>query len=211
MTTVTYHVRDSIHALPDHHFAGIATGLPDAAEIPHVTDYEQWLYTAARLCLDATNPAGITTFAQTDRRIDGHLISKAHILMQAADDANRRVVWHKILLRRDIGAIDLRRPGYIHLLAFTRTARPGAMTPDILPTGPRDYADSITTHAADIMAGAVALAARRIPAPVLCDPFAGRGTIARALAATGIPTEGWDIDPAQIRHATAANPPTLFA
>lgn len=212
MNTLTYEVRDSIHDLPGHRFAGIATGLPDAAELPHITDYEDWFYTAARLCLDATDPAGITTFAQTDRRIDGHLISKVHILIQAAGDTDRRVLWHKILLRRDVGRIDLRRPGYIHLIAFTRTARPGPTTPDVLPPGQRDYADSITTHAADVMASACARAAYRITAPVLCDPFAGRGTIARALAATGLDTIAWDIDPDQVARATATpNTPTLFA
>lgn len=190
----------------------VVTGLPDAAEIGWpVERYLPWFRNAARLAMLAATPAAPAVFCQTDRKADGQWHSKAALLFQASGEAGLRCLWHKIVLRRATGATDLHRPGYSHVIAFSREGRPGAATPDVLGVGKTVYSNGMPLN--------VALAAVRFAAQssdTICDPFCGRGTTLAVAEALGLRAVGVDIDPAQCAAArrlrltppaTAAGPP----
>lgn len=199
MTPVTWLVADAATWLPQQHDLGsIVTGPADAAEMGMPTsDYAAWLYRITQLLLQATSDDAVTITLTTDRKHDGGLISKAGIILRACHDlGGHRVLWHKIALRRHPGRIDLHRPGYTHAICMSRTARPGAATPDVIPPGPRLYANGN-----DLNSVQVCIDMARRTSDRLTDPFCGRGTIPVIAAAEGMTATGVDIDPAQIERA----------
>lgn len=203
MSAPTYHVADALDWLqqPQNMKHGaIITGPPDPAEIgmdPH--DYPAWLDQVLTLSLRATKGGTPCTFIVTDRKADGGTISKAHAAMTLAHDHGMRLLWHKVVLRRDPGKVDLHRPGYSHLLAFgDDRVRPGTATPDVIPTGQRLYANGTDTRAAT-----VAIRHALLHTTHITDPFCGRGTIPALAAAMGATAVGVDIDPAQVERARA--------
>jgi hypothetical protein len=198
MTGPTYVVADALTWLEEHQDVGsIVTGPPDPAEIDLDPDaYPAWLEHAAGLCLTATSPTAVTIFAMTDRKVDGGLLSKAHVLMRTAAKLEHRLLWHKLALRRDAGKVDLFRPTYTPLLAFSREATSGRATPDVIPPSKPIYANGIGVRAALAL---VRFAAQH--SDHLVDPFCGRGTLPALAAAEGLTATGIDLDPDQIELA----------
>lgn len=193
---------DALEWLKDHQGVGsIVTSLPDMEETSHTAEaYPEWFFNAAMACFESTSAGHPTIFYQTDRLHKGKRISKAHILFDAAFEAGKRVVWHKIVLRRDPGKIDLRRPGYTHLIAFgDEHVTAGKATPDVFDRGGVLYPNGM-----GIAAATVALQMAERHGQRVCDPFCGRGTVP-ALAEAGNFTRivGVDIDPAQVAAAKA--------
>jgi hypothetical protein len=209
MNNATIVCADALTWLPAHHGAGVVvTSLPDAAECEgmEVPEWEAWFVQAVRACLDATARGHPAVFFQTDRKWRGALVSKAGLILRAIGghwDA-WDVLWHKIVLRRAAGRVDLHRPGYSHLIAVARTGagvRPGRTTPDVIPPSAGLYANGMPWEAARVAAAYVAA----LPgSPALVDPFCGRGTILRAALDAGVPAVwGVDIDAAQVAAAGA--------
>jgi adenine-specific DNA methylase len=173
----------------------VVTSLPDAAEVGMGHEaWSWWFREAALMAMVLAADAAPAIFYQTDRKADGQTYSKARLLMEAAGD--RCLLWHKIVLRRRPGAVDLHRPGFSHLMAFTWRARPGAASPDVLEAGPKVYPNATGLTAAR---WAVAYAGRY--APLIIDPFCGRGTIPAMAESLGLNAIGVDIDPAQCAAA----------
>lgn len=189
---------DALPWLADHPGLGaIVTSLPDAAEMGwDQVSWSSWFYRAATACLIATAPTAPTIFYQTDRKADGHLTSKAFLLMRAAHAAAIPLLWHKIVLRRQVGMVDLHRPGYTHLLAFSRQAGPGPATPDVIAPGRLLYPNAMNLTAA---IRAVTFARRSID--MIIDPFCGRGTVPAVAETLGCRAIGIDIDPDQCAAA----------
>jgi hypothetical protein len=175
----------------------VVTSLPDADEIGRsLPEWRAWFSEAAELCFGITEPAAATVFYQTDRKAEGQTHSKAALVLAAADRAGSRLLWHKIALRRAPGAVDLHRPGYTHLIAFSRNGRPGAATPDVFDAGPRLYPNGMGIKAARLAVSFAGQGSRMI-----LDPFCGRGTIPAVADALGLDAIGVDIDPAQCEAA----------
>lgn len=191
---------DALEWLKDHQDVGsIVTSMPDMEETSHTAEaYPEWFFNAAIACFESTSSGHPTIFYQTDRLHKGKRISKAHILFDAAFEAGRRVVWHKIVLRRDPGKIDLRRPGYTHLLAFGDDGvTSGKATPDVFDRGGVLYPNGMGVTAATT---ALAMAERH--GLRVCDPFAGRGTVLALAEQMGFSRiVGVDIDPKQCEAA----------
>lgn len=175
----------------------IITSLPDLDEIPFmdVKGYALWLAEAAEQCLKTASKGHPIIFYQTDRMINGRRLSKAYILMEVASAWDFELIWHKIVLRRDPGKTDLRRPGYSHLLCFgDKKVRPGRPTPDVLHSGGVLYPNGM-----GITAATVALQAAKQHGDRLCDPFCGRGTVPALAEHMGFAKIiGVDIDPQQV-------------
>jgi hypothetical protein len=191
---------DALEWLPAHPGIGpIVTSLPDADEttLP-VAQWAGWFHEAALACLRAVPPLAPCIFYQTDRKAGGQLHSKAALLFAAAAEAGARVLWHRIVLRRPVGAVDLHRPGYSHLIAFSRHGRPGQATPDVLERGPMVYANAMGLNAA---LAAVRFAAATPGSETICDPFCGRGTVPAVAEAFGLSAIGVDLDPIQCEAA----------
>jgi hypothetical protein len=175
----------------------IVTSLPDADELgAPLGEWARWFGQAVALCVAAALDAAPAIFYQTDRKADGQLYSKAALVLAGAAAAGARVLWHKIVLRRAPGAVDLHRPGYTHLIAVSRAGKPGAASPDVLARGRMLYPNAMGLAAAVF---AVRFAGRA--APVVCDPFCGRGTVPAVAEALGLGAIGVDIDPTQLSAA----------
>lgn len=177
---------------------GVVTSLPDADETGYsIEQWKSWFVECAGLCMDLANPDSATVFYQTDRKVDGYWLSKTELLFDAQKmHAGMRLLWHKIVLRRDIGKKDLYRPGYTHMLAFSRKARTGAVTSDVFDRGVMVYPNGMGLRAAEL---AVRFVGRNTT--TICDPFCGRGTVLAVANALGLDAIGVDIDPDQAECA----------
>ncbi len=185
---------DALEWLAKPTASSIVTSLPDYAEglWTDTDDWQQWWRRAIAMTLLASPPDVPAVFYQTDRRSNGRWRSKSAMIHAAADNLGVPCLFHKIVLRRDPGKVDLHRPGYAHLMAFG-AGPPGVTWPDVLAGGTCVDRDGIPiSTAADI----VTWAARYGDGGIL-DPFCGRGTIPAVADVLGItPSVGVDIDPA---------------
>lgn len=192
---------DSLHWMPQQRPKpgwGVVTSLPDAQEIG-ITDwemYEAWFVEAAGMVCKLVHPGQPVLFFQTDRKSNGHWRSKATLCHQAAADAGLRCLWHKVVLRRQAGAVDLHRPGYSHLLAYSKEGKPGPATPDVLlPSG------SLYKNGMPVAAALRAAAHLSRTCATLVDPFCGFGTTLAAAWAYDMDCLGVDLDPMMVERA----------
>lgn len=175
----------------------IVTSLPDAVEMGmDFEEWVQWFHLASMRCMCAANSDAPSIFFQTDRKVHGTLASKAEILLRAARDVNVKLLWHKIVLRREPGKLDIFRPTYSHLMAFSRTGTSGTPTPDVMERGRMVYPNAFGLTPAKLSIDFARKTTNR-----LLDPFCGRGTIPALAEAMGMKAVGIDIDPSQVEHA----------
>ena len=183
----------------------IITGIPDAYELKNTEtgEYIDFFQTAAQLIFTRVAEDGYAIFIQTDRKKNKTWISKSTILITAAHALGFKLVWHKIILNRDLGATDLFRPTYAHMLCFTKTGTSGAATPDVLPVSTRIYANATpidaVIHAVDFIKKYIKKQGE------IVDPFMGRGTVAVVANKYGFRVRGVDNDPEQVAKALVAD------
>jgi hypothetical protein len=191
---VQLQVADALDLTPNPSHQHTFTSLPDMAETGLEYDaWRSWFTLALEHVFHTTD--GYTILYQTDRRQDGHLISKAALAIDVAWEDNVELRWHKIAVAH-MGT-DLRRPTYSHLLCFSRTGGPGLATPDVYMQGPKLYPNGIDSRSCD--RGIHFLKSKG--ATAVADPFCGRGTILAHAQQAGLDVIGSDIDPDQIRLA----------
>jgi hypothetical protein len=181
-----------LEAHPSLAQTSVITSLPDVDELG--ISLERWRETfvaAARACLRTTADAGLCVFIQTDNKREGRWISKAGLLLRAADELGVPLVFHKIVCRQPPGTRIHGRPGYSHILGFSREARDDAdhPTPDVLPDrGEIPWSHSIGTAAAEAAVDAV----RRLSPETtrIVVPCCGIGTILAVAHARGFDVIG---------------------
>src|SRR5512139_3598538 len=143
-------------AIPD---ASVIASLPDVSEVGIALDaWRAFFVEAARLSLLATPDDGLTVFFQTDIKIEGRWVSKASMVLRAAEELEVPLLFHKVVCRREAGKIVHGRPGYSHLFAFSRLARDSTdqATPDVLPDlGIMPWSHSMGTRAAETAVAAI--------------------------------------------------------
>lgn len=190
--------QDSIPWLADHINCGaIVTSLPDAEEMEMpIWAWRDWFVGAAGACMASVDQDQPSIFYQTDRKADGGIESKAHLLFNASRIHGLRVIWHKIALRRQVDCVDLFRPTYTHLIAFSRRCKVGSTTPDVIHRGTTLYKNGMGVEAARV---AVQFAGRT--SKTIIDPFCGRGTVLAVAEEEGFDAIGIDIDPEQVEFA----------
>lgn len=175
----------------------LVTMMPDAHEVEmSARVWTKWFNESIHLCLEAS-PETPVVFAQTDRKRDGQWISKAEMVMVAAEVHSRPLLWHRIALRRDAGKVDIHRPGYTHLIAVG-PGRPGKPEPDVLPPSPRTWANGAPVGAARMIARFMAGAGY----DRVLNPFCGEGAFLAALAEQNIEAHGCDLDADRAEKAT---------
>jgi hypothetical protein len=110
--------------------------VPDFSEFPALSfeEWRDWFEHAARAVLAACPPEGVAVFYQRDAKADGRWIDKGYLCQKAAEQAGHRLLWHKIVARAPLGNVTFGKPGYSHLLCFSRelSLEPAHSTPDIL-------------------------------------------------------------------------------
>jgi hypothetical protein len=167
----------------------VVTSLPDADECGFDLAYwKEWFVEAAKLSMGLALPNAPAIFYQTDRKSNGELISKSYLCHRAANELGYVCLWDKVVLRRDVGKVDLFRPTYTHLICFSKEGKPGVATPDVMPAGAMIYDNAMGMTAAVM---AVKFAGQI--SPLIIDPFCGRGTIIAVANAYGYKSIGVDI------------------
>lgn len=167
------------------------TSLPDVSEVNlTLPKWRDWFLNAVRLVVDAVPDESAALFFQSDIKCEGIWIDKGAMVIRAAEDAGARVLYHKIVSRREPGQLTYGRPGYTHLIAVSR-----AMTcPDVLPipdiivdAGPSLWVRAMGIRAA---AHAVRFARDHVGARLIFDPFCGVGTVLAVANALGLDALG---------------------
>lgn len=174
---------------PREEWGAIATSPPDASELGmEVLAYGAWLSQALVELFESSS--GPTVLILTDRKHDGRWWSKPQVAMEVAYQLERRLLWHRIALRRAVGAIDLHVPTYSHVLAFG-PGRPGSHRPDVIEEGQRLWAHGVGLELAVFVAQWLA----SVGAKRLLDPFCGTGALLYAAHYVGLEAWGCELDP----------------
>ena len=182
MATRTVHCVDALSwlesqsALPS---SSIVTSLPDASEFPSLTleEWKAWFRRAASLVMSRCPDEGVAIFYQTDVKIDGVWVDKAYLCQQAAAEAGHGLLWHKIVCRVPPAITTFGRPGYSHMLCFSRGVRLGLSqsTPDVLP----EAGEVTWTRGMGVQAcvAACRFIMEHTATRTIVDPFCGHGTV----------------------------------
>jgi hypothetical protein len=179
--------------LPADH--AVVTSLPDHSELPAL-GFDAWrrwfIDTAATVCAAVADDA-VAVFFQTDVKREGAWIDKALLVSLGAERAGASLLWHKIACRTAPGTISFGRPGYAHVLCFSRRHRlaPAASTPDVLPAlgampWPRAMGVAVC-HAVAVFL------TKHTSAQTVVDPFCGLGTMLAVANAHGLDAIGIEL------------------
>ncbi len=188
---------------PDHSIPNVVTGICDLNEMGKETTLKTYLtfFTSiSNLIFRKTRPDGYCIFIQTDRKYDGQLIDKSHLLTTLAEKQGLKLLWHKIICQRDVGKTDLFRPTYSHFLCYSQTGKPGAAFPDVLPVGKKLYDNATPSNGAEKAIDFIASQIKHQRHSQgdlqydIIDPFVGQGTIGIATLSKGLTFLGIDID-----------------
>lgn len=176
-----------LRAHPRGEGISVVTSLPDVSEVGlSLEAWRAFFIEAAELSLAAADPRGVVVFFQTDLKREGAWISKSSMVLRAAESLCVPMLWHKIVCRREVGRAVPGRPGFSHLMAFSREARDDASraTADVLPDlGTMPWSHSMGTRAAE-----TALRFVRLVSPettTVLVPFCGIGTALAVANAAG--------------------------
>ena len=184
--------------------AAIVTSLPNFDEFTHrdVGRWREWFVDAAELVLQSTPDTSACVFFQTDVKHEGAWIDKAFLLQLAAERAGVAMIWHKIALRAPVGTATNLRPGYAHLLCFSRTLRhdAGNATADVLERiGDQDWPRAMGRDVAD---AAVRWLQAHAGAHTIVAPFCGTGTALDAANHHDLTAIGIERNPGRAHRAT---------
>lgn len=170
------------------------TSLPDVSEVGlSLAAWRAWFLEAVRCVVDCVPAASAAVFFQSDIKRDGAWIDKGAMVIRAAEDAGARVLFHKIVCRRQPGLLTLGRPGYTHLIAVSRALKcPDALPiPDVIvDAGPQLWVRAMGVRAAG---HAVRFVRDHARADTVLDPFCGVGTVLAVANALGLNAVGVDL------------------
>lgn len=197
------HQADALAWLAAHPLAtgtSILTSLPDVVEFRHrdPARWRPWFVAAATAVLRAVPDRGAAVFYQTDTRREGRWTDKAFLVQLAAHELGVPLLWHKIVCRAPAGRSTGGRPGYAHLLCFSRTLVDATPTPDVLP----ELGAMTWSRAIGLAAARFALQwLRAAGATAIADPFCGIGTTLAVANGLGLPAIGVELNPGRAARA----------
>ncbi|MFM1871212.1 MAG: hypothetical protein RL398_634 [Planctomycetota bacterium] len=204
MANRTVHCADALTWLAEHPLApgtGVLTSLPDAVEFTNrdADRWTAWFGAAAEAVLRAVPDEGAAVFFQTDVKRDGRWTDKAFLIQLAARTVDVPLVWHKVVCRAPAGRATGGRPGYAHLLCFSRGWHDdGEPLPDVLPElGSMAWSRAMGRAAADLAVGWLRIRG----AHTLVAPFCGTGTALDAANALGMTAIGIERNPGRAAKA----------
>jgi hypothetical protein len=181
------------------------TSLPDFSEFPSLSleEWKEWFRRAAGLVLRSCPDTGVAIFYQTDIKVDGTWVDKAFLIQQAAEASGHALLWHKLVCKAPAGQATFGRPGYSHLLCFSRELRVpvGASTADVLP-----QAGEVTwTRGMGVEACRVAcrFILEQTSTRTVVDPFCGHGTVLAVANSVGLDAVGVELGGKRARKARA--------
>ena len=157
----------------------IVTSMPDYTEFPSLTldEWKAWFVRAARLVLERAPDNGVVVFYQRDSKKDNTWVEKGYLCQKAAEQSGHALLWHKVVCRAPAGQITFGRPGYSHLLCFSRGVRVplSASTADVVPeAGPTTWTRGMGVKACQV---AVRFIRDHTSTRTVLDPFCGHGSV----------------------------------
>jgi hypothetical protein len=187
-------------ALPGGH--ALVTSLPDSSELRRsFQDWQTWFVETAALVCAAAAPEAVAIFFQTDVKRDGTWVDKSFLLQLGARAAGAELLWHKIVCRAPAGAATFGRPGYAHLLCFSRALRltPKQSLPDVLPRlGPMTWARAMGLDACELTCRFLL---EHTACRTVVDPFCGVGSMLAMANAYGLDAIGVERSPRRAARA----------
>lgn len=187
--------------LPPTH--AVFTSLPDVSEcagLPFDAWCEWFVATAAVVCAQVASEAP-AIFYQTDIRRDGRWVDKGHLVARGADRAGAACLFHKVICRAPAGTVTAGRPGYAHVIAFSRELRgmSGDGSADVLPRlGTMTWPRAMGTDACEAVC---TFLRRSTSCTTLVDPFCGHGTALAVANAHGFDAVGVERSAKRARRA----------
>lgn len=187
--------------LPASH--AVFTSLPDVSEMRSMdcAAWRTWFVdTVALVCAQTAEPA-VAVFYQTDIKCDGRVIDKGHLVALGAGRAGAECLFHKVVCRAPAGTTTFGRPGYAHLLAFSRGLRvpPAQSSADVLPgLGEMTWARAMGTAACEEVCRFLL---RSTECRTVVDPFCGVGTALAVANAYGLDAIGVERSPKRAQRA----------
>ncbi len=174
----------------------IVTSLPDASELRPIEfdAWRSWFVDTAELVCRTVAPDAVAVFYQTDVRRAGRWIDKGHLVTLGAERAGAACVHHKIVCRAPAGTPVRGRPGYAHLLAFSKgsTIQPDAVGADVLPAlGEMSWSRAMGTAACEDVCRFLL---RSTTCRTVVDPFCGQGTMLAVASAYGLDAIGVELN-----------------
>ena len=145
--------------------------------------------TVALICAQVAEAAP-AVFYQTDVKLDGRWIDKGHLVAVGAERAGAECLFHKIVCRAPAGSATFGRPGYAHLMAFSRGLRLPLKesSADVLPgLGEMTWSRAMGTAACE---EGCRFLVRSTECRVVVDPFCGLGTALAVANAYGMDAVG---------------------
>ena len=183
--------------------ASFVTSLPDFSELPgHLLEtWRPWFVDTARRVLRATPDDGLSVFFQTDVIEDGTWVDKGHLVQCAADAEGVPLLFHRISCRFRAGTPLMGRPGYSHLLAFSRGVKARKDRPriDVIP----DAGRMTWTRAIGLETcfDACRFVAEHTGSTRIIDPFCGHGTVLAVAEAMGFDAVGVELSKKRAQKA----------
>jgi hypothetical protein len=183
----------------------VVTSLPDVSEMRAigVAGWRAWFVDTVALVCSRVAAGAPAVFYQTDVKLDGRWEDKAHLVAQGASRAGAACVFHKIVCRAPAGIATFGRPGFAHLLAFSRELRvaPGDASADVLPAlGDMPWPRAMGTAACEEVCRFLL---RSTACRVVADPFCGHGTMLAVANAYGLDAIGVERSEKRARRARA--------
>lgn len=205
-TKRTIHQADAIQWLTQ---AGVLTGcslitsMPDYSEFPSITlnEWKAWFTRSAELVLSACPDDGVAIFYQTDSKKNGAWIDKSFLCQKAAEQTGHELLWHKIVCRAPVGNITFGRPGYSHLLCFSKGLKAdiSRSTQDVLPmagksTWTRGMGDQACLFACRYIL-------ENTTTRTIVDPFCGHGLVLAIANQLGLNAVGVELSRKRAKKA----------
>jgi hypothetical protein len=181
----------------------VITSLPDVSGLPGLSlaEWQEWFVAAARATLAATPDLGVTIFYQTDIKREGVWVDKGYLCHKAAELEGASLLWHKVVCRKAPGTPAFGRPGYSHLLCYSRAVRDqvARSTTDVLPsTGKMTWSRATGVAACELGCRYVR---SHTDSTTIIDPFCGVGTVLAVANLMGFDAIGVEIGRKRARKA----------
>lgn len=184
-----------LEAYPAAPGTAVITSLPDVSELPELdfAGWRSWFVAAAERVMRWTPEDSVAIFYQSDVRHRGAWVDKGHLVLSAAERADAKLVWHKIVCREAPGSVSSGRASYSHLICVAREIQRAFLGPacDVLPEA------GSTTHANAIGVQACRAACEFLRSAtatrLVVDPFCGHGTVLAVANAFGLDAVGIDV------------------
>lgn len=177
----------------------IITSLPDPEEIGiKIKDYKNWLREALTCLIISSHKDGVYFFYQTNRKHDGKILDKNHIITDFMLKNGMNKIMEKIILKQEPGIINRYRPTYTNLFAFSWLLKAGEPTPDVIYAGEMLYKNAMGMNAIKFCLDYVK---KYVETTVIFDPFCGQGSVLKMANDYGYDAIGIDILPEQCKIA----------